>query len=56
MVVAADAAATRPLPDAPGGDPPIAADVLHRAALAALADRFADVRPTASILALPLTR
>jgi nicotinamidase-related amidase len=39
--VAADAAATRDLPDPLGGT--IAADALHRAALAALADRFAIV-------------
>jgi nicotinamidase-related amidase len=39
--VAADAAATRDLPDPMGGT--IAADALHRAALAALADRFAIV-------------
>jgi nicotinamidase-related amidase len=41
-VVAADAAATRDLPD-PLGGAPIAADQVHRAALAALADRFAVV-------------
>ena len=39
--VAADAAATRDLPDPMGGV--IAADALHRAALAELADRFAVV-------------
>jgi nicotinamidase-related amidase len=39
--VAADAAATRALPDPMGGV--IGADALHRAALAALADRFAIV-------------
>jgi nicotinamidase-related amidase len=39
--VAADAAATRDLPDPMGGI--IAADALHRAALAELADRFAIV-------------
>jgi nicotinamidase-related amidase len=39
--VAADAAATRDLPDPMGGVIP--ADALHRAALAALADRFAIV-------------
>ena len=39
--VAADAAATRDLPDPMGGV--IAADALHRAALAELADRFAIV-------------
>ena len=41
--VAADAAATRDLPDPMGGV--IAADALHRAALAELADRFAIVAP-----------
>ncbi len=40
-VVAADAAATRDLPDPMGGV--IGADALHRAALAELADRFALV-------------
>jgi nicotinamidase-related amidase len=40
-VVAADAAATRDLPDPLGGV--IGADTLHRATLAALADRFAIV-------------
>jgi hypothetical protein len=40
-VVAADASATRDLPDPLGGI--IAADALHRAALAGLADRFAVV-------------
>jgi nicotinamidase-related amidase len=39
--VAADAAATRDLPDPMGGV--VAADALHRAALAGLADRFAIV-------------
>ena len=39
--VAADAAATRDLPDPMGGV--ISADALHRAALAGLADRFAIV-------------
>jgi nicotinamidase-related amidase len=39
--VAADAAATRDLPDPMGGV--IGADALHRAALAGLADRFAIV-------------
>ena len=39
--MAADAAATRDLPDPMGGV--IGADALHRAALAELADRFAIV-------------
>lgn len=47
-VVAADASATRDLPDPLGGV--IAADALHRAALAALADRFAIV---ATVDAIP---
>jgi nicotinamidase-related amidase len=45
--VAADAAATRDLPDPLGGT--IAAEALHRAALAALADRFAIVAKVAQI-------
>jgi hypothetical protein len=40
--VVADAAATRDLPDPLCGEP-IAADDVHRAALAAIADRFATV-------------
>ena len=40
--VVSDAAATRDLPD-PTGGPAFAADTLHRAALAGLADRFAIV-------------
>jgi nicotinamidase-related amidase len=46
--VAADAAATRDLPDPMGGS--IAAAALHRAALAALADRFAIVARVDQIL------
>jgi nicotinamidase-related amidase len=45
--VAADAAATRDLPDPLGGT--IGAEALHRAALAALADRFAIVAKVAEI-------
>lgn len=45
--VAADASATRDLPDPMGGS--IAAEALHRAALAALADRFAIVARVAEI-------
>jgi nicotinamidase-related amidase len=45
--VAADAAATRDLPDPLGGT--IAAEALHRAALAALADCFAIVAKVAQI-------
>jgi len=40
--VAGDAAATRDLPDPTGGGV-IAADAMHRTALAELADRFAVV-------------
>ena len=46
-VVAADAAATRDLPDPLGGV--IKADALHRAALAGLADRFAVIATVAQI-------
>ncbi|HEX2690316.1 MAG TPA: isochorismatase family protein [Kofleriaceae bacterium] len=53
VVVAADATATRDLPDTAGG-PPVAHGELHRAALAAIADRFADVQTTAQVLVLPL--
>ena len=46
--VAADATATRALPD-PLGGPDVSADQLHRAALAAIADRFATVVRAADI-------
>ncbi len=46
--VVADAAATRPLPD-PLGGPDLAAQDIHRTALAELADRFATVVTTADI-------
>ena len=56
--VAADAAATRDLPDPMGGV--IAADALHRAALAELADRFAIVatvdRIPGEVISLRLAR
>ena len=45
--VAMDATATRDLPDPTGGVLP--ADTVHRAALAAIADRFATVVPAAEI-------
>ncbi len=45
--VAMDATATRDLPDPTGGDLP--ADTVHRAALAAIADRFATVVHAADI-------
>ena len=47
-VVVSDAAATRPLPSATGGDAVSASDV-HAAALAALADRFSVVSTTAEV-------
>jgi len=53
VVVASDATATRDLPGA-GGAPAVAHTALQRAALAAIADRFADVMSTQQILALPL--
>ena len=46
--VVADAAATRDLPDSLGGEP-IPAVVIHRAALAELADRFATVARVADL-------
>ncbi len=46
--VAADAAATRALPD-PLGGPAMQGAALHRAALTALADRFAIVVPVAAL-------
>jgi len=48
VTVAADATATRSLPDPAGGAPVAAAD-LQRASLAALADRFAIVAPVRDI-------
>jgi len=45
--VALDATATRDLPDPTGGE--LAADAVHRAALAAMADRFATVVRAADI-------
>jgi nicotinamidase-related amidase len=55
VIVAGDASATRDLPATDGG---VAIDheALHRTALASLADRFADVMTTPSIVALPLVR
>lgn len=46
--VALDATATRALPD-PTGGPDLSADAVHRAALAAIADRFATVVRAAEI-------
>jgi nicotinamidase-related amidase len=52
VVVAADATATRTLPG-PRGEGVVDHATLQRAALAALADRFADVLDTDEVLALP---
>lgn len=49
--VVSDATATRALPAADGGDA-ITADVVQRAALAALADRFSAINTTATVLSL----
>lgn len=48
--VAGDATATRALPPADGTTEPIPAEVMHRAALAAIADRFSLVTTTAALL------
>ncbi len=53
VLVAADATATRALPSASGGNA-VDARTLQRAALAAMADRAADVLPTRTIIALPM--
>lgn len=52
-VVASDACATRDLPDATGSGT-LSHRHIHQAALAALADRFAEVATTSAIAALPL--
>lgn len=52
VVIAGDATATRALPG-PGGST-IGADVVQATALAALADRFADVMATDDLVALPV--
>jgi len=52
VVVASDACATRDLPGAEPGDV-VDAAIIHRATLAALADRFADVMTTSTIVGLP---
>ena len=51
VIVADDACATRDLDGADGKTVPHA--LLHQASLASLADTFADVQTTDSILALP---
>jgi len=48
VTVVGDACATRDLPG-PGGSAPIEADVVHRVALAELADRFATVASSAQL-------
>ena len=48
VIVAADACATRDLPG-PDGESTISASEIHRATLAALADRFADVMRTGQL-------
>jgi len=53
VVVAADAVATRALPGT-AGLPGVDAVTLQRATLASLADRLADVLPTANIARLPV--
>jgi nicotinamidase-related amidase len=52
VVIAGDATATRALPG-PGGST-IGADVVQATALAALADRFADIMATDDLVALPV--
>jgi nicotinamidase-related amidase len=54
-IVAADATATRALPAADGGSP-VTEALLQSAALAAMADRAADVLSASAILALPVNR
>jgi DNA-binding transcriptional LysR family regulator len=53
VIVAADATASRDLPAASGARA-ISHEVVHQAALAALADRFADVMTAGAVRALPL--
>jgi nicotinamidase-related amidase len=53
VLVAGDACATRAI-DSWDGDGVVPAAVLHRAALTALADNFAEVLTTAALLDLPL--
>lgn len=55
MVIAGDATATRSLPG-PRGDGIVDHAVLQRVALAALADRFADIATTDEIVAWPVER
>ncbi len=53
VLVAVDATATRSLPG-PRGDGVVDGATLQRAALGALADRFADLRSTDELLSLPV--
>lgn len=53
VIVASDATASRALPS-PDGAKPVGHRVIERAALAALADRFADILTSRRITALPL--
>jgi nicotinamidase-related amidase len=53
-IVAADATATRALPSSDGGT--ISAEIVQSTALAALADRFADVMTSEDLIALPVER
>lgn len=53
VIVVADATATRELP-AVDGTLPVPRDVVQRAALASLADRWADVKSADAVMALPL--
>ena len=55
VVVVSDATATRSLPAA-DGEGLVDHSTLQRAALAALADRFAEVLTTDEVLALPVRR
>lgn len=55
VIVAADATATRDLPGA-AGYPGVDASTLQRVALAAMADRVADVMLTEAIMKLPVER
>jgi nicotinamidase-related amidase len=55
VIVASDACATRALPG-PEGGPAIDAATVHRVALAALADRFADVLTAEAVQQIPVTR
>jgi nicotinamidase-related amidase len=55
VLVAADSTATRALPGS-AGEPAVDAPTLHRAALATMSDRFADVLRGNQIMNLPLAR